>query len=172
MIGKKNKGNITKLINKHLIPDYKIQGLDLIRDNKPAILFLIWLQKFCSEFLNDWAIHVYFGYSIDDPENRKPIYYKDHLSLTTDAITEYFLEDRAVNFAFNLSRNYEDIKDDDSLIYEMGLIAFHEVMHVVLANVDKNKSQAPVHAAIVNMENNIFPYIYKGSLEDIKHEFF
>ena len=57
-------------------------------------------------------------------------------------------------------------------IYEMGLIAFHEVMHVVLANVDKNKSQAPVHAAIVNMENNIFPYIYKGSLEEIKREFF
>jgi hypothetical protein len=172
----KNINDTITIIKKRIIPSYKLYDVELTKDNLPAKMFLFWINKFYMELIPGWNASVYFTYAYDDPdpEHKKNIRY-ECIDKWTSAITEFFDSDRVVNFAFNLSRDYSYIDNNEDLFFEIGQTAFHEVMHVVLGDLDKtskNKSKntqtvKEVHAVIVNLENNVFPYIFESCRDEI-----
>ena len=161
-------------INIPRIPLYKIHNSEILDKDKNALaakIFIFWMQKFYAELIPGWNASIYLGYSYDDPEKREPYYYKDAMNVYTRAISDYYLNDRVVNFTFNLSSDYSDIIDIDDLIFEIGQTAYHEVLHVVLAKMDASKNIDAIHEVIVNLENNTYPYIYNETLSSLKREF-
>jgi hypothetical protein len=114
-------------------------------------------------------------YSKDDPEKREPAPYDENIiDSSVEAITDIYDIDRQVNICFNLSKVYE-IKDTTDLFYYIGLLAFHETMHVLLVDFasyghDKNKmiirgevdKVKDEHKLIMNLENNMYPIIFEN----------
>ena len=166
---KKLEFNLDKaLINVSRIPKYRIHNKEAIEKSLPAKMFLFWIQKFFAELIPGWNVSVYFSYCEDDPEKRTPVYYKScALDKWTRALSEFYSSDRVVNFAFNLSSSYDNIDNISDLFFEIGQTAFHEVLHVLCADFDKKKDPSSVHKIIVNMENNVFPYIYEITKDQI-----
>ena len=158
------------------IPKYKIHNIELLKTKEypqtaAANLFILWMQKLVPELISDWNVSIYLGYSEDDLEKREPYYYPGTMNKDVSAISDYYKDDRVVNFTFNLSRDYSEITDINDLIFEIGQTAFHEVLHVVLSDFDTNKNLDKIHKTIVNLENHVFPYIYNSVLESLNSGF-
>lgn len=166
---KKLESNLDKaLIRTSQIPKYRIHNIEAIEKSLPAKMFLFWIQKFFAELIPGWNVSVYFSYCKSDPEKREPVYYEEcAMNKWTRALSEFYSSDRVVNFAFNLSSPYDNIDNISDLFFEIGQSAFHEVLHVLHADFDTKKNPCLVHQVIVNMENNVFPYIYEVTKDQI-----
>ena len=151
-----------------------IHGIELM-NTLESKMFYFWISYFKSRFIHDIQVNLYYVYSKDDPEKREPAPYDENvIDSSVEAITDIYDIDRQVNICFNLSKVYE-IKDTTDLFYYIGLLAFHETMHVLLVDFasyghDKNKmiirgevdKVKDEHKFIMNLENNMYPIIFEN----------